>query len=286
MAITVTNTTPPEQSSCGVEFNLRDANGEHIEANSGLERGESRTIRYTTPVGTTQYMFDFASPCSNTEMTDTGPASYSPELSPAPAFLQGPATAVGFGTPTGEPNENASQPFGPLLGDQGWSGASDTDNDQDWFYLYSSGRRAIDVAIYNTNVGFAHDCNPALTAFTSRQVGFAQPLWQHVSHVTLRPRTAGTRFYLKVADPCNQSTYQLRVSPPRAVTSSVTGPSLKSDACLSAEFNHLHADARVKRTLSRLKRAHGRAANRKLRRQAAKQRRQLKRARRAAVRRC
>ena len=81
-------------------------NGNLAEA-SYLHEGQTKDFTYSTPPGVNRYYLEFASHCS-------GEVKYSFTISPGPAVVGGAPTPVPV--PTGEPNENAEQAYGPLLG--------------------------------------------------------------------------------------------------------------------------------------------------------------------------
>ncbi len=122
-----------------VEFG--DTNDINLAEAGEIHEGHTAEFAYTTPPGLTRYYLDF-SDCS-------GETKYSFIIMPAAAVVGGAPTLPP--TPTGEPNENAEEAIGPLLGNIAYTGEIQTQNDEDWFKFFTaSGSHQFDIAYTET----------------------------------------------------------------------------------------------------------------------------------------
>lgn len=270
--------TIPADSPCGGWFDeiaFRDADGASI---STIEPDVNTTehIRYTTPPGINRY-FLVADACSGYR--------YQFRIDPGAAVVAGPGIVVP--APTGEPNETADQAFGPLLGATSYAGRIETQNDDDWFYFFTVGPTALDVAV----TGTASTCSPYARLYsaadTDSSLASASIDLNQTDHLTY---TAGgaAKYLIEVeGDGCIDAAYQLRVDPGNALAPALPAaapapapivrprPGLR---CLRARSGVRRWRGALRRTRAKLHVVETRHARRALRRKAAAQRRTLRRA--------
>lgn len=184
-----------------------------------------------------------------------------------------------------EPNEGLGQAYGPLVGGTPYSGGIETQNDQDWFYFYTSGQAQIDISIVLTST-----CGGVVLQFVDSDNRIIDERYstgavEHILYTVPGP----AKYYLVVPGyfytACTV-TYQFRIDPASAVTAtpppappppvqpppatpppsspSPSFPSGPSAACQSARSDASHyrqrlASARRKLRTARTRRARARA---------------------------
>jgi hypothetical protein len=120
-----------------------------------------------------------------------------------------------------EPNDSFNQAYGPLVGGQVYEAAKETSNDQDWYYLNTSGQRQIDVAVSGlTGCGGGgyielYDINGQ--AFISGG-NFDNGTTGHLTYTT--PARVQYAVRVRADQPCS---YRLQVTPADALTNDSPG---------------------------------------------------------------
>lgn len=162
-----------------------------------------RTIKYTTPVGTNRFFLLVygTSGCGST---------YNISLSPTSALLAGPAMPSAT-LATGEPNESAAQPQGPLSADVIYTGQIETRNDEDWFTFYASAAFSLEGTIGS---GCDIDFSPKLVLRDAdqdsvdyfsvlsgryRRISYSPPGWKQYFIQVIGGQGCGYRFSLSPA---------------------------------------------------------------------------------------
>jgi hypothetical protein len=225
--------------------------------------GQGVPSDYTTPAGgVRRYFVSVGYGCS-------GPG-YHFRIDPASAFTTGPAMPAPVGT--GEPNESRDQGSGPLAGATTYTGAIQTQNDQDWFYLYTTpGTHQLDIAV----TGIPSSCSSTPTVRLQNgdsSSDYASPYPNRISHIT-RTVTGAQRLDVSVnadEDACVGDSWQFRVEPADAVTGTAPGnpatplppattPITVTTDCLNARNAVRQAKRNVNKAVKRLRHAHGHA---------------------------
>jgi hypothetical protein len=189
-----------------------DTNNHQLAEKSYLREGQSQEFKYTTPPGVNRYYLSFGSGCS-------GEVKYSFSIEPASTIVAGPSTLIP--TPTTEPNDNAEQALGPLLGGVAYTGEIQTQNDQDWFKFYTApGSQQFDVAMTRVS---GCELSFELQSPVKGETRSTYPPSGEWSHFTETSATAGI-YYLKVAGGCVGSRYEFVVEPPGALTTLAPPP--------------------------------------------------------------
>jgi hypothetical protein len=191
-------------SGC-MRASLGNSNNEFL---GGLYLNEDTDeFTYTTPPGVTRYYLELYSSCSPE-------AKYQFNITPATGIVTGPATLVA--SPTGEPNENTEQAYGPLIGGVAYSGEIQTQNDEDWFKFYTApGSQQFDVAFTTTS----GECDPEVELKGPGEhddiSNFASlNEWGHFAETS---PSAGV-YYLRFWRTCVGARYQFVINPPGALT--------------------------------------------------------------------
>lgn len=191
-----------QASQCGYDHNiaLNKSTGHQITSRDGSPH-KPTTISYTTDVGTTRYFLRIKGSCIG---------SYRVDVSPASALLGG-APMPSNTSSTGEPNETADQAHGALTADVVYTGASQTSNDEDWFYFYANG--AFDVTATSGDA-----CNGRFALYDSErdQISskyFYDDLFWSISHTP----TSWQLFYVNLRSDCVGGAYRFSIAPASAV---------------------------------------------------------------------
>lgn len=145
-------------------------------------------------------------------------------IAAAPAVADGPY----------EPNESATQAFGPLGGGTSYDGAIEPSNDVDWFFFYISGQRQFEVVL----TWREGDCDVEATLRDrdGNEKGFTSVASYPESRVGRMTLTSpGSARYNVEVGGCVGDAYTLQVTPADAVTSQ------PPTRC----FNHVHSQPHV-----------------------------------------
>lgn len=207
---------------------LRDGDGHGI-ADGRIFDGEQRHFRYTTPPGTNRFFL---------ELRGGDGVRYTLRIDPAGALVDGPAW--GSATATGEPNESLPDALGPLLGGTLYSGAIQTENDEDWFVFHTVGGRAFDVSAVDTVEGGS--LRVELLDHRGDHLESIGVDGNTIEHIRRNAPNAMTRYYLKVTGDLD-TTYQLRIDPADVLTTKPFEP------CARARS----AESKLRKTIKSLK---------------------------------
>lgn len=203
------------------------------------------------------------------------------------------AAASAAGAAAYEPNDNISQPFGPLLGGTFYTAALETSNDQDWYRFYTSGQRQFDIAasLFDCPPNEAGERNCAnlyvqLLDANGNEVdnGFVAPPGQETQHIT--HTSPGRREYLLHVSGDQGNVYRLRVDPADALTSARPPAPGANGRCASVRRARSRAATRVRRARRALRRATTRRSRARGRSHLRRRNRELKRARRRVALNC
>jgi len=208
---------------CCVDATLYDQDGTPLNSVSEVESGKSETIPYTTP-GPGRY---YVSARGGTGDEYTLRVSGSLTSGPRP------------GPPEVTPNNNPdmASAFGPLLGGTLYGGSIDAFGEEDWFYFYTAGAGAFDVAFT------AIDCCPEITLFDGageRLTRVSELEGNRIGHLRYTAPGPG-KFLLGVAGGASDH-YQFRIDPASLITS-VAPPSVSPPPQPSARSRHSLATA-------------------------------------------
>lgn len=195
-----------------IESRFGGPDNEELDEDSIFAEGESHDFTYSTPPGVTRFYLEVRGRCSSE-------ARYAFTISPTAAITGGGPTLMS--NPTTEPNENAEQAFGPLVGGVAYTGEIQTQNDEDWFKLYTApGTQQIDVAY--TSIG---ECSPEAELKgpgeyddLSNYASFDE--WQHFTATS----ASASAYYVRFTRGCVGSRYEFVVNPPGALTLSPPPP--------------------------------------------------------------
>ncbi len=244
---------------------------------------------FTTPPGTNRY---FAQVSDESSFCPTS-TNYTFKVDPGGAVVSGPSIQRAQGT--GEPNETADQPAGPLSQGTPYSGSIDTSNDEDWFFFYTApGTHPVDLAV----TGPALDnCSvyASLKGPNGDEIQSVNQDSNSVSHIKFTSQLAG-RYLIQMTGSsyCIPAHWQFELdSPdPGAVTTTAPGDSTTpvdttttdttpssgpSTACRNARAR-VRKDLKTQRSVKRqLRHAHG-AKRRRLGRKLNRVRKDLHRA--------
>jgi hypothetical protein len=226
--------------------------------------GRELSSDYTTAPGTNRYFVVVNNNCSSDAF------DYTVTITPGSALVNGPAMPTP--TPTGEPNESSAQAAGPLAGGVTYSGSIDTDNDEDWFFFYTTpGTHQLDLVATNPaldSCDFFDGANVTLYRDgSSESLGSTSPDSNTIGHVRVTV-TGADRFLVQVTGGgCLGAHWQFRVDPPEAVSTNAPTPEVTqvfdpstSTACIKARAR-VHRYLVKQRTVKRqLRHAHGRRA--------------------------
>lgn len=176
--------TLPQLNCSEVSVRLKDTSGSEIDY-AYFSSSQPRTIKYSTGMGTNRYF-----------LTVSGSACATPyvvSLSPATSLVSGPGMPTAT-TPTGEPNEAATQAIGLLAGDTIYTGQIDTQNDEDWFTFYASAAFTIEATLATGCNG-----NPAVRLLNADQdeVDYLYPSLNRYSRITYTP-AAWAQFFIRI----------------------------------------------------------------------------------------
>ncbi len=120
-----------------------------------------------------------------------------------------------------EPNDNADQASGPLLGGQDYVAEINTVNDPDYFYFNTSGQRQLDISLVSLNGSGCND--PELR--TTDDTYLAELDWTNTT-ARLQYTSPGAEQYLLRITGNTNCRYRLRIDPPSAVTTEAPGVSV------------------------------------------------------------
>jgi hypothetical protein len=189
-----------------------DSDNRFLAAKNDLSGSQSQDITYTTPPGVTRYYLEFDGDCS-VETT------YSFTINPAAGVVGGAATIAP--TPTSEPNENAEQALGPLVGGVPYTGEIQTQNDEDWFKFYTApGTHQFNVAMTRIS---GCEASFTLESPVKNETRSTFPPTDEWAHFTETSQAAGV-YYLAVGDGCVGTRYEFVVEPPEALTALAPPP--------------------------------------------------------------
>jgi hypothetical protein len=260
----VTGSASPYPECDGVR--LHDTNGGNVPDN------------YTTAPGRSRF---FISVEGQEESGCDDVSSYSFRLDPGAAIVDGPS--IDDAQATGEPNESASQPAGPLQGGVAYAGSLDTSNDEDWFYFFTpSGAHQVDLSA----AGPALDnCEWRLEVIgAGDDISYASPFTNRIDHITFTASDAA-RYLVRVShkfdENCIPAHWQFQIDPAESVTTAdpfgvdpVPVDPGSSGACRRARAR-VRRDRKSERSLKRkLRHAHG-AKRRRLKRKLSRVRHDL-----------
>jgi hypothetical protein len=188
-----------------------DADNDYLAEASYMREAQSRDFNYSTPSGVNRYYLTFDNHCP-------GEVKYSFTISPGAAVVGGASTLVPV--PTGEPNENAEQAFGPLLGGVAYTGEIQTQNDEDWFKFYTApGTHQFDIAMTQLS-GCEVDVELESAGEDDDDGYLSANRWGHFTETS---STAGV-YYLHFRGGCVGSRYEFVVTPPDALTTLAPPP--------------------------------------------------------------
>jgi hypothetical protein len=121
------------------------------------------------------------------------------------------------GSASYEPNDSIATAYGPLAGGVTYAGGLETQNDEDWFYLYTNGQQQFDISFTNLTDG----CTNLIMSFVDangEELHYVRPNVNETRHI-LYTSPGAARYYLRVYDLIGETcSYQLRVDPPTALT--------------------------------------------------------------------
>jgi len=189
-----------------------DTDNDDLSSWGYIEAGESHDFTYSTPPGVNRYYLELYNECTNE-------TRYSFTITPTAALVGGPSTPAPL--PTGEPNENAEQAFGPLLGGFAYAGEIQTENDEDWFKFYTApGVQQFDIAYTSIS-----SCTPDVEYKGPGEYNYSyhEMSTDEWEHFTESSPTAGV-YYFRVYEGCVGSRYEFVVNPPGALTLSPPPP--------------------------------------------------------------
>lgn len=195
---------------CGssLGFGLYDTNGDYLTHRSASTT-KNVSMNYTTPSGTNRF---FVRVYRISSLSSCVGQTYRVNVGPTSALLAGPSMNSGS-TPTGEPNETAEQAAGPLAADTIYSGVSETQNDQDWFYFYASGAFQVEAT---ENAGCSSDFH--LYDQDMDYLGATYAGENRYRQFTYTP-DSWRRFYIKVDGDCVGAGYRFSLGPASAIQS-------------------------------------------------------------------
>jgi len=195
-----------------------DTDNDGLDSLGYFEAGQTQDFTYTTPPGVNRYYLQLNGSCA-------AETKYSFTIVPAAGIVGGVPTLAP--TPTLEPNENAEQAYGPLLGGVAYTGEIQTVNDEDWFKFYTApGTQQFDVA-YTAISGCAHSVELKGPGERDNLSGYREV--NEWGHLTETSPTAGV-YYLRFSPGCVGSRYEFVVQPPGALTLSPPPPPLPAPA--------------------------------------------------------
>lgn len=196
--------TTPGDSPCSWSYlSLLTSDGREV-SDIDAERNSTAHIRYTTPAALTRYLLVLNTSCEN--------GRYEFRLDPGPSIVSGPGLIPPIATP--EPNESAGQAFGPLSGATPYSGTLETENDVDWFWFYTSGPYAFDLALTGTG-----GCSAYARLFPDGRANEIDDLVAGVNTISHLVYTApGAARYLVEVTGCEGARYRLQLDPGTAIS--------------------------------------------------------------------
>jgi hypothetical protein len=221
---------------CEGSLQLLNENGSSIDS-TGIYQDSVDHIRYTTPVGVNRfYLYAYC---------DFTGRHYQFTINPAGGVTSGPS-AFGQTTPLGEPNEASSQAIGPLVGGIDYEGVQGTDNDQDWFYFYVTGPRALNITSTSRD-----GCDGSLYLYGEDSdygsLASSFPDLNTVDHMTYTAPAGTSRLYLQAGCDNTGDHYQFRIEPADAIVASPPPPPVTSPACFKAKARRAFYRNRIRR---------------------------------------
>lgn len=170
-------------------------------------------LLYTTPPGVSRVFVQVIGYCDG--------ATYSLSVAPAAALV--PGEPAGPGAAPAEPNELATQAFGPLAGGALYGGALETVNDADWLVFHTAGPAQLDipVGVVGCYVFARLYSGDTQVANVSGPTG----VW----HLRYSAPSAGT-YFLQLTAECAGGRYQVRVLPAEAITATPPPPKVSGSS--------------------------------------------------------
>jgi hypothetical protein len=213
--------TTSASEDCEGRLYLMDADGSTIDS-TYIEQDAVNHIQYTTPVGVNRFYLQAW--CNYTGR------HYRFTINPAAGVTTGPA-AFGPTTPLGEPNESRGQALGPLAGGVDYEGVKGTDNDEDWFYFYATGPRALEITATASD-----NCDGQLSLYNSRgsQLATTYPDNDEVHHIRYTAPSGTRKLYLTGYCDNTGTHYQFRIDPADAIVAAPPPPPGPTAACTTA----------------------------------------------------
>ncbi len=273
-----------EGGPCSPEVELLDGWGDDV-----LDRGRAEPDPSESPVrfgvqgpsSTTRYLIHiFNQNCGSGE---DYPSRYAFRLESPQAIVPG-MPLRGTVQPIIEPNESASQAFGPLVGGAWYGGVFETVNDREFLRFAGTGV-PFDVSIGSlasgTSPGRANsicrvsaelDANQIVTTDNTHLDDYAAA----IGRLRDEPRGEPRDYVLRLHNASVGCRWQIRIDPPGAVAvPSVT----KGSACQLSKTRVSIAKRRLRRAVRRLRKAEGRGGRATARIVVKTRRRQLRQAR-------
>ena len=276
--------TVPADSNTGIYSELMSTDGREI-GELSASKNNTDHYTYTTPAGTTRYLLKFSDSCCG---SPPGKYQFRMDTTPAGAVVDGPGNSPV--TATSEPNETASQAFGPLTGGVVYGGAIETTNDVDWFTFYSAGTAPFDLALTNPGNACGYSVSGMLTTNPTDEyddLASVSAEGNGTDHINYTPKQS-EQYFFKVTScegaqvpvphrPAVCAVAGARRSAPQPQPTPPTAPTTVSSACSKALTSQVRWRAKVKSYKRSLGRAHRRSTKRKLRKRLKAAKRTLRR---------
>jgi hypothetical protein len=240
-----------DSTTNSVQLYLTDQDGRTLN-NVTAGNAASRHIPYTAP-GTGVYYAAVFGCCgkNNYQLSVSGPV------------VAGPRPPAAQATPNASPTFATA--FGPLAGGTVFAGSIDAFDEQDFFYFYTAGPGAFDVAL--TNVDDASGNSPGMILYdrNRKQLSAAgntdENTISHIRYTGARP----AKYVLGVAQSGPVDEYQLAITPAELITAAV--PARESAECAAALKARKKAKAKLDAAKAKLSSSFTSKAKRRWRRQ-------------------
>ncbi len=218
-------------------------------------------ISYQTPPGGAPRLYYLRLKCHPGWKSPGDAYTFNLASTPAGGLVPG-EPEFGPGLPVGEPNEFREQAIGPLAGGVTYAGASNTRNDEDWFYFYAKPQQEIEISATTADLGCTEDSDGYLEFFPET----AKPqsggsIWFFAEAIRRARHTTGPtyqRYYVSVR--CPLHSYLFRITPASALASQACVDAVAGRDGLAAQL------AELRKTRQSAKRGHASKVRRLTRR--------------------
>jgi len=137
-----------------------------------------------------------------------------------------------------EAGDDIAHPAGPLTGNVNFDGVLDTNTDRDWWVLYTTPQKPLNIAVTGLGGGLCGGVYASLRDADGKLVSSQYAYNNQTDNFNFTTPVAPARYYVSVSnDGCNGNRYRLFVNTPEALTSSAPGPQPAEPTAFEREPN-------------------------------------------------